>query len=634
MRFERQRVHAAAWAALIAFSLTALIYGSGVHLPYQSDDLLQVPWVAATGLREIWTEVGPYNDYRPLHFTVWKGTQAFTGYPNPLVLHTLNLIGHALCGTLVGVLVTYLKDDAAWWRSTLAAAGFTLFPFAYDNVLWVSALSYPLTLSLTLGALLCYLTARQRPRRHALGLGLIVLAGLAYEGGVVAGPAVVWMGLTFTRATVTDLRRHRWRWAYGLASLLPLLAVLRVASHVPSRFLQGLHPQYTPLTALQATVFPVAPLAQGFRVPLTGLLLLGLATLAALGLLAWRGQWWSRYVGSVGWIVLWSVIPLTTQAFNWFRDPPRVFYPAAVGIALLWTDIIDWLANHASTVAARTAVTLALGALTLVPAGRFLIDEVRLYRMAGDLIWDTVRAARDDETLLVVNLPDRLTRQPQTYPLGHEGVIPLPPPTGGDTLLAAHGRLDARLTIRGRGDLLPALPYRIDPVNPAVTPDDVRAADRVMLATYDVDGSALTLAGRVRAPTLAAPLATFSETLELLEVACHKSGDTVTLNATWRAAGPIAGQPTLFTHWLDVDGALVAQADGDPLAGLYPLNAWRTADVVQEHRRIDAAIGEGRVGLGVWDPSAGERWTAVDAVGQQLSEQTYRLTCSLPGVTP
>jgi hypothetical protein len=419
-----------------------------------------------------------------------------------------------------------------------------------------------------------------------------------------------------------------------LTALLPLVAVLRFTADVPTRFIQGLHPKYNPLAALQATVFPIAPLAQGLGAPLTCLLILGLATLAALGFLARRGQWLSRYVGALGWIVIWSVIPLTTQAFNWFRDPPRVFYPAAVGITLLWVEAIGWPVSRAPTAVAKAAVALGGAALLLIPAGRFLVDEVRFYRIAGDLIWETVHAARADEHVLVVNLPDRLTRRPQTYPLGHEGVIPLPPPTGGDALLAAHGLPAGRLTIRGRGDLLPTLPYRIDPVVPAVTPDDVRAADRVLLATYDVNDGALMSAGRVLNESPGSPLATFGETLHLVRADCRKETGTVILDLTWRTDARLAGYPTLFTHWLDADGALVAQADGDPLGGLYPLNAWRAADGVQEYRRIREATGEGQVGLGVWDPSAGERWPAVDAEGQPLPDQTYRLSCSPQAVMP
>jgi hypothetical protein len=637
MRDENINQRTAALAALVAFSVTAVVYGRGLALPFQSDDLLQVPWVASARLSELWTATSPYNDYRPLHFTLWWLTQFITGTTSPMLLHALNLIVHAVCGTLVGVVLKALWDETAGWAIVLATAGFTLFPFAYDNVLWISSLGYLLTMALTLSALLCYLTARRQaqPRWHLLGLPLTILAGFGYEAGVVAGPAVVWIGLTFTDATLADVRRHRWLWAYGASSLLPLLAVLRFSPEVPTRFLQGVHPQYNPLAALQAVVFPIAPLAQRFGAPITGLLLLGLAVLAGLGFMAWRGHWLSRCVGALGWVVLWSLIPLMTQAFNWFRDPPRVFYPAAVGTALLWTNVIQEVVKRLPSTTAQTAAALGLGALLLIPGGRFLVDEVRFYRIAGDLIWQTIHASRSDEKALVVNLPDRLTRQPQTYPLGHEGVIPLPPPTDGDVLLAAHGLPAAQVTLRGRGDLLPTVPYRIDPVVPPVTYEDVRAADRVLLAAYGDDSGALLPVGRVlTATTAAVPQATFGEALHLLTVECRKDADTVILDVTWRSDARIEGQPTLFTHWLDTGGALVAQADGDPLGGLYPLNAWRAGDVVHEERRVAAATGEGHVGLGVWDPIAGTRWPAVDAAGQPLPDQTYRLACSPQAVTP
>jgi hypothetical protein len=71
---------------------------------------------------------------------------------------------------------------AQWSRKLLPAALttalFTLAPFAFDAVLWVSSFSYPLTTALALGALLVYNVAREKGHRK-LHLGALVLTALA-----------------------------------------------------------------------------------------------------------------------------------------------------------------------------------------------------------------------------------------------------------------------------------------------------------------------------------------------------------------------------------------------------------------------------------------------------------------------
>ena len=88
-------------AALLSLALTAFLYGGALALPFYSDDLLQVPWVEQASLADLWRTVGPYRDYRPLHFTVWWLLYRVIGDLRPSLLYALNLLGHALCGCLL-----------------------------------------------------------------------------------------------------------------------------------------------------------------------------------------------------------------------------------------------------------------------------------------------------------------------------------------------------------------------------------------------------------------------------------------------------------------------------------------------------------------------------------------------------
>jgi hypothetical protein len=169
-------------ALAISAALSLVLYGSVVALPFYSDDLLQVPWVEETQLSDFWTGVGPYRDYRPLHYSLWRITYLVAGDLEPHLLHALNLVSHVLCATLVAALSLRLWTDS-WLTAVLASAFFSVFPFACDAIPWAIGFSYPLTVALALSALLAYLRAREDVSfpLHLLAVGLTALATDAVE---------------------------------------------------------------------------------------------------------------------------------------------------------------------------------------------------------------------------------------------------------------------------------------------------------------------------------------------------------------------------------------------------------------------------------------------------------------------
>jgi hypothetical protein len=355
---------------------------------------------------------------------------------------------------------------------------------------------------------------------------------------------------------------------------------------------------------------------------------LGIAVLLALAL-------WNRSGGrrrwllfSLGWIAIWLVMPLTTQPFNWFRDPTRSFYPASAGIALLWGLTVAGLTWRRRAYW-RRGLQLALSLTILLPAMSFVRDVVRVHRMTGDLLWDVVDVAQNEPGALIVNLPGRVTPKARTYPLMHEGIIPIPPPTNGEMFIAAHTGAEPKITARAFGNVIsPGLPYILELADPALSAEDLRAASEVKIVVYRPEKMALVTAGRIetsRPP--AAPIATFGDAIALREATCRWSGtDQLTVKLAWEAQAPIAGPPTIFTHWLDATGALNAQTDGAALHGLYPPADWQPGEIIHDLRVIDGAAAlEGIVGVGIWSPGQNARWPARDANEQPLPDQTYRL---------
>ena len=614
-------------ALFVSVSLTAALYWRALSLPFYSDDLLQVLWVKGTTLLDIWRSTGPYGDYRPLHFSLWRLAYLLTGELRPLLLHALNLLGHAVCGTLLGILVARRSDRPALYAA-LSSALFVAFPFAFDVVAWAVSFSYPLAVSLALGAVLVYLRARERTSwpLHVVAIGLCVLAALAYEPAVVTGFAIL-----LAEVALASKRDLRWPAIYVLVSALCAAVILLISAGRTEPMAASIS-RDTFVISLQAFAYPVAPLASVVRrigggpALVAGALALCFGALAGLGYAARRAGQTRWFLFGLGWAILWSAIPLATQQFDWLRDPPRVLYPSAVGVAIVWATGLLALAPR-SLKALRYPVLLALTAAALLPALLFINSTMALYGRAGDVLWDAIRLAGNTQPALFVNLPGRITPPERLYFLGHEGVIPMPPPSNADLLVQANaGRAGAALE-RSAGALLPILPYRVELAGTPVSPDDIRASERVFLTGYWSSGSvALEDVGAVLQPEFSGAVqARIGEGLVLLTAECRRDGSRVVLTTTWQAVAPLQGQPTVFAHLLGSDGTLAAQADGDPLRGMYPLAQLRPGETVLDIRVFEGASpGPATIALGAWEPQSGLRWTATGGDGIPLPDNAFR----------
>jgi len=617
-----------ALAALVSTVLSLFLYSSSLTLPFYSDDLLQFPWIETTPLLEFWRSVGPYEDYQPLHFTLWRSLYVLIGDLQPWLVHTFNLIGHAVCGTLVGLLASR-RTDRPRLSAALASALFAAFPFAFDVVPWASAFCYPLTIGLALGAVLCYWQGREQGSRahHLLAVALTAVAGLTYEGGVVTGLAVV-----LAEATCVAGRKD-WRW--GVVHLVAAAVPLGLIAHfapVSTLWLSGVRSLNNLLVGMQCLTFPVAPLAtllgRTVITPGTAMGAVGVCAILAAGYLAHRTGRQRWFWFGLGWSALWSAIPLLNLRFNWERDPLRVLYPGAVGAAMLWTSALAG-AFPGRGRQSRRLLWFALVLVALVPSLCFVKGRMDLWQRSGRLLWQVVEAASDDGPTLFVNLPGRITPRTRLFPLGHEGVIPLPPPTNTDLLVRIHtGRENAAME-RVAGEVLPPLPYQVELAGAPLTDDDLRAASDIFVLACWHDQMTMEKAGHVVAPQpheAKTSVARFGKGIVLLSASCRRSGPgLVALHTRCQVLGPVEGSPTVFAHLLGNDGALLAQADGHPLRGLYPFNRWRPGEVVHDVRGFDGVPpGAAVVAVGVWEPAVGARWEAVGANGQRLADDALR----------
>lgn len=97
------------------------------------------------------------------------------------------------------------------------------------------------------------------------------------------------------------------------------------------------------------------------------------------------------------------------------------------------------------------------------------------------------------------------------------------------------------------------------------------------------------------------------------------SAEQITLS--WRTESRMAGEYSIFVHFLDESGAVIAQADGVPYDGLYPLARWRPGQLIIDPRprpSVEAA----RVAVGVYSLADGTRLPAHDG-NTRLPNDSY-----------
>jgi hypothetical protein len=106
------------------------------------------------------------------------------------------------------------------------------------------------------------------------------------------------------------------------------------------------------------------------------------------------------------------------------------------------------------------------------------------------------------------------------------------------------------------------------------------------------------------------------------------------IDTHWRALAPIAHDYTLFVHLLGPDGALLAQADGQPLGGRYPMTLWARGEEVRDRRTLamppGLPAGSYTLAVGLYRLDTLERLPAVDAAGRPLPDAELRLPIEWP----
>src|SRR5574341_308919 len=606
--------------ALAAASITALLYARSLALPFYSDDLVQLPWLRSLSLPALWTQISPYGYYRPLAFSIWLVIRDIGIEWTPAGLRLLNLLGHALAASLVGWLALEIDPERRTIAGVLAAAFFATYPFAYQAVPSASAFFYPLAVILTVGAVIAYLHAREMNdwRWMMASLAATALAPFAHENGMLVGLLVALAEGARQRQRQAQRRPSAWPLAHMAISAICLgwwLAIREEGVATLDLSASGLVQNATILA--NGWSFPAAWLAtfagEGWR----GIAVWGVTIAASAGLwwlmrkapnvLAFCAEWFLISIGPV----------LVTMRPEWLIDAPRFLYPAGVGAAIAWGIGLSAGARGLSPLQHPDWVAAIGGLAAMIPGAIFVMQGIEWHQRGGAAIWDAVQAAEahPGEGLLMFNLPDRLAPLRSMYPYFDGGAILLPPQVPVEQIIGAHmgqaREIDQAATV---GVILQSVDYERTtygaPVEPAEMGNEI-AGRAVMVADYAGETIRLREVGRIIEGDRheQGPIAEFGPALALSEAETSVEEGVLIIRLVWEIRELIEGAPTVFIHVVDAAGEIVAQADGDPMAGLHPLTAWRGAVSLEDSRYVRLPTGARpyTVYVGVWDPSTGER---------------------------
>lgn len=636
---------------VLSVALTLAAYGRVLSFPFMFDDLIHLRWLEGRGVFEGWTFAKGLQHYRPLVLSLWAASGRLFGAHNPWPLHLLSLLLHVGNACLVGWLAYQVVPGP---RAAVAATAlFATFPFSYQAIPSPGSQSKPLSTFLILLACLLYWRGRSRRSRALVAATGVpaLLAPFAYEAAVTIGGYILLMEYLLCRRKHVDSPSP---WSFLFILIGPLFAGIRAL--VPCSADPVVFPGWEALWQnsiyfAQALTWPMSLLAKplmrwtGLR-DQTATALVAYPSLALLGLLfLWRRRADALLaaiaVFCLGLAVQWVILP-----FGYVIDGPRILYAASVGVALLWAGLLTMPPSSQHSAAGRVVAGFALVAMLAWSLG-FIGKRIGLCDVGLAVLSEaSAKVVEAEEVQLFINLPSWLAPRDRGFALGHEGYLLLPMYTGTglDDFVRANTGVESQVWVESLPDIRREWKALIGYHAPASTMEalaqHIRRAGRVWTLAYAEDSLHIVEAGSVTTePTSEGSyeppaLAIYADAVALQEIDARLAGSELTVELHWRSRQVLPGPYTVFVHLYASDGQLLAQADGLPLGGTFPLRLWECGDMVRDVRHIELPEGldpsECSLGVGLYRTDTGERAPAMDWQGRELAGEMLREEVWLP----
>lgn len=236
------------------------------------------------------------------------------------------------------------------------------------------------------------------------------------------------------------------------------------------------------------------------------------------------------------------------------------------------------------------------------------------------------------EIAIFVNLPAWLAPTRPAFALGHEGVAFWPTYATPQSLLSVHRGVPGEVSFVRVDAILPEMPYIAGAVGGYFDWAELReTAGQLFVPRFDAENVSMVFAGRLSFSPVAGSrqLASFAfgaggyptQTVSLLQAQAKVRSDTSTeVRLVWSAEESMKENVTAFVHLVDGEGQLVAQADGDPLAGSLPFGQWPAGLMVEDVRHVETGDPNVTLYVGLYHRPTGERLLATSSSGSPWPE--------------
>ncbi len=627
--------------------LALILYGRGLGLPFYMDDLMAIPLVHKLSWGELWSGSYVLGTYRPLSYSIWKLFAAIWGF-HPLPFKLLNLGLHIINGLLAGELARmWWAREASLARQRLAAlvgAVFLIaFPWAYQAIPWVGCTFHPLISIYSIAMVLAYDRLRRGEGRWwaAAVSALVLLGPFTHELGYLLPPLLV-LAEVRGRGTRDYPPAPRWIYLWGGGLALGVAAAYLYRQTIPHAMSVGdfgfswLNLFQNGSYFLQALTHPTALISGALRhragvEGFAAVWLVGLPTLLAV-VWAIRRAGWARWLTALMWAPVAASASLVFFEYSFLNRSSRYLVFASPGVALVWAGVLVHLMPRRRIVCVLLVVLIVPGMVPLAQGMTHLV-------MMGEVLDDIAAAGKaapadSDEALLFVNLPDWMIQSPPPYALGnYANWIFFSGYFRPDQVIYITSLKDIKTHNVAFANLFPEVPYAFGVLSdenlPSLDWDQmaqaVRTAGSVYLAQYEPDRMYLLRAGSVtQEQTQGEPLAAFESgagAVWLMDAEPVRAKGQPGVRLLWAIQEGFSPDLEVFVHLYDAEGALVSQADGPFLMGLYPMWISQAGQNIVDYRYF------GRqpeivytIGIGLYDPKTGERAPVAGADGNPLPD--------------
>ncbi len=640
-------------AFLLAAFICAVAFGWVVNLPLFFDDLVQLPFVERYSTVEHWTGAFESPYYRPLTITLWKLIYALSEPTSPIVLHATNLLFHIINCGLVGwltidLLARLAEPEKGWWhaaRGLTAVILYSLLPFHYQAVPWVTALFHIFISTLVLSALIVHLNGRR-----GLTLGLIFLAPFAHENGIVISPLILLielLSLKSVRENLTQTLISTSVYALPLIGWGVVRTFVTTAREGDSMF-PGWESVFQSTTYfLQGLGWPGAILSAGLVgwSGLNDISVVWLSSLFVLGLgilIVYRSGFSRPLIFA---FVLWlggSLPVIAVLPFGYNISSPRLFTLAGVGISLFWALVVVGAAEKLLA-PNKSAGRLVIPTLFLIIFGfaqwqsiLHLQEKASYHKLLGNAVQQAAEIAQsldnDEAYPVFINFPSTLAPWDAQFPLGNEVVIFWPGYTPPNTLLSANRPVSNPDQEFLRVDHIRVTqPYRNSLIVPTAAVEEVWPDPNAVYFNtfYSADSIQVVPAGRLLTRIEREQAGKLNEAddpfqIELQDISVSRSAGAADkqyqLDFEWQVQGTPADSITFFVHGINPAGEIVAQSDGDLVAGIMPISQLADGANFLDIRHLAQSEELTSIRFGIYDRISGERFYLHDADGNRYPE--------------